>query len=109
MNAARKLEKDGIKPTVINARFVKPIDSDLIIKHAKKVKKVVTIEENVLMGGFGSAVLEMLEENRIYNVHTMRIGIPDKFIEHGSQTFLRKKFRLDERAIYLQVKEFLGK
>ena len=109
INAAKMLEKDGINATVINARFVKPVDSKLIIKHAKKVKKVVTIEENVLMGGFGSAVLEMLEERKIYNVHAMRIGIPDKFVEHGSQAFLRKKIGLDERSIYLKVKDFLGK
>jgi 1-deoxy-D-xylulose-5-phosphate synthase len=109
MKAAKKLEKEGINPTVINARFIKPVDSDLIIKHAKKVKKVVTIEENVLMGGFGSAILEELEEKKVYDVHVMRIGIPDKFIEHGDQTYLRKKCGLDEQSIYLKVKEFLGK
>ncbi len=109
MEAAKKLEADGINASVINARFVKPLDSKLILKHLKKVKKVVTIEENALMGGFGSALLEMFEEHSLYNIHTLRIGIPDSFIEHGSQTYLRKKCKLDAHSIRTRVKEFLGK
>ncbi len=109
MKAAGKLKKDGIAATVINARFIKPLDKALITRHVKKVKKVVTIEENVLMGGFGSAVLELIHDSGLNNVHCMRIGIPDKFIEHGSQPFLRKKYGLDERSIYLRIKEYLEK
>lgn len=107
--AAEKLEKEGISAAVINARFVKPLDNELIVSFAKKVKKLVTIEENALTGGFGSAVLEMLADTGIHNVHCMRIGIPDHFIEHGGQEFLRKKYGLDDRSIYLKVKEFLDK
>jgi 1-deoxy-D-xylulose-5-phosphate synthase len=108
-NAAKKLEKEGISAAVINSRFIKPIDTKLILKHAKKIKRVVTIEENVLMGGFGSAVLEALEAEKVYNAHVLRLGLPDKFIEHASQPQLRKKYNLDEHSIFLKVKEFLGK
>ena len=109
MKAAKKLQDEGINPTVINARYVKPLDTELILKHIKRVKKAVTIEENVLMGGFGSAILEQLEAHKIFNAHVTRIGIPDKFVEHGDQPHLRKKYGLDEHSIVKKVKELLGK
>ncbi|MFC1855809.1 transketolase C-terminal domain-containing protein, partial [Thermodesulfobacteriota bacterium] len=109
LNAAKKLNDEGIAADVINARFVKPLDSDLIVDSARRTKNIVTIEENVLMGGFGSAVLEELENHEIFDIRTLRIGIPDKFIEHGDQNKLRKKYGIDEESIYKRVKEFLGK
>jgi 1-deoxy-D-xylulose-5-phosphate synthase len=97
-----KMIADEIMPradcTVINARFVKPLDKEMIINAAKKCKKVITIEENALEGGFGSAVLELLQENNI-NCKVERIGIPDKFIEHGSTEIVKKNIGLDKESI----------
>jgi 1-deoxy-D-xylulose-5-phosphate synthase len=67
----------------------------------------VTVEEHALQGGFGSAVLESLERERISGVKTLRIGLPDKFIEHGSQAVLRQKYSLDAEGIYASVRKFV--
>ncbi|MFA5073329.1 MAG: 1-deoxy-D-xylulose-5-phosphate synthase [Nitrospirota bacterium] len=107
--AAERLKADGISAAVINARFVKPLDQDLIIRMAKKTGRVVTVEEHALAGGFGSAVLECLDAGRLHNVKTLRIGLPDQYIEHGSQTILRKKYGLDRDGIYASVKTFVEK
>jgi 1-deoxy-D-xylulose-5-phosphate synthase len=98
--AAEQLEKDGISTMLVNARFIKPIDRDLLISVASKVKRIITIEENVLAGGFGSAVLELLDNAEVSNVKVRRLGIPDEFIEQGNQAELRKKYGLDEKGIY---------
>jgi len=89
----------GVKATVVNARFVKPLDEELICFLAAKVPRIVTVEENVLQGGFGSAVLELLEEKEITGVHVKRLGIPDTFVEHGSQEILRRKYGIDAEGI----------
>lgn len=100
LNAAARLEKDGIKATVINARFVKPMDKGLIFSIASRIKRVVTIEENLLAGGFGSAVLEYLNSADIHDIKIKNLGIPDEFVEQGSQAILRKKYGIDEEGIY---------
>lgn len=105
--AAQELEKEGIKAAVINARFVKPLDADLIIEMAGKTGKIITVEENVLQGGFGSAVLEMLEERGISGIKIKRLGIPDKFVEHGNQDALRKRYGIDKDGIVKAVRELL--
>ena len=74
----------GISCSVINARFIKPLDEDLVLEFAKKHKYLVTIEENVLAGGFGSAVLELLSSHQISQVSTLNLGLPDEFVRHGS-------------------------
>ena len=74
-----------IKATVINGRFVKPLDKDLFCKIAQKTGKIITVEENVIAGGFGSAVLEVLGERGIQGVRVKCLGISDVFVEHGSQ------------------------
>lgn len=107
LDAAKRLEKDGIKITVVNARFVKPLDENLIITLAKKTGRILTVEENVLEGGFGSAVIELLEKNNIADCFVKRIGIPDKFIEHGPQEKLRKILGLDSDGIERAVREML--
>ena len=99
LKAAEILYQKGIDVAVINARFIKPLDKNLIIKLAGKMKRIVTVEENVLQGGFGSAVMEMLEEEGIDNVQFKRIGIPDKFVEHGSPEVLREKYGLNAEGI----------
>ena len=100
LKAAEMLRRDGISPCVINARFLKPIDEALILSVSERIKKIVTVEENVLAGGFGSAVLECLAGAGMTGVSVRRIGIGDEFVEHGSQAILRKKYGLDEEGIY---------
>lgn len=105
IEAASYLEKEGIDAAVINARFVKPMDEDLLIKFSLLTGNVITVEENALQGGFGSAFLEMLERNGIYGIKVRRIGIPDTFVTHGSQKILRRLFGLDSEGI---VNEAIG-
>jgi len=88
MSAVEVLEKKGIETTLINARFVKPLDN-IIAEHIKNTGKAIVIEENSVKGGFGSAILELCHENNIM-ADIKLIGIPDKFIEHGPQGQLRK-------------------
>jgi 1-deoxy-D-xylulose-5-phosphate synthase len=107
--AAERLAGEGIDVKVINARFAKPVDSDLIANTAAKIKKIITVEENVLQGGFGSAVLEVLAEKNIAGVQIKRLGIPDEFVEHATQAQLRQKYGIDEDGIFRAVKEMLGK
>ncbi len=106
--AAQRLAAEGINIKVINARFAKPIDSELIANTAAAIKKIITVEENVLQGGFGSAVLELLAEKNITGVRIKRLGIPDEFVEHATQAQLRQKYGIDEEGIYRAVKEMLG-
>ena len=99
MDAAKRLEKIGINAAVVNCRFAKPLDEDLIISFAKKTGKVITVEENALDGGFGSAVLELLEKHGLSGCSVKRIGVPDEFVEHGSQKELRRLYCLDADGI----------
>ncbi len=88
MEAAERLDSEGIEAAVINARFVKPIDSELIISWARKTGRVITVEENTLQGGFGSAVLEMFEEEAYFPESLKRLGVCDSFVPHGGQAIL---------------------
>jgi 1-deoxy-D-xylulose-5-phosphate synthase len=106
--AAEKLSKEGFRVKVINARFVKPIDGELLLEIVATIKKIITVEENVLQGGFGSAVLELLAEKGITGVQVKRLGIPDEFVEHATQAQLRQKYGIDEDGIFRAVKEMLG-
>ncbi|HBR21808.1 MAG TPA: 1-deoxy-D-xylulose-5-phosphate synthase, partial [Nitrospiraceae bacterium] len=84
LGAAERLEKEGIKASVINARFIKPLDKELISSIAKNIKRMLTIEENMIAGGFGSAVLEYLNSVDIPDIKIKILGIPDEFVEQGS-------------------------
>jgi 1-deoxy-D-xylulose-5-phosphate synthase len=97
--AAAKLKAEGINARVINARFVKPLDEGLLCETAGSIKKIITVEENVLMGGFGSAVLELFEEKGIHNVIVKRLGVKDRFAEHATQKELRRMCGIDEEGI----------
>ncbi len=101
--AARRLEEIGIDAAVVNSRFLKPLDQDLLCKWARKVRHVLTVEENVLMGGFGSAVLELFQEMGLFSLSIKRLGIPDCFIEHGPQALLREKYGIDEKGIFKEA------
>jgi len=98
MNAVRNLEASGIACALINARFIKPLDGAMILEHAAISGRVLTIEENALQGGFGSAVLELFEENNL-KVDVRRMGVPDSFVEQGTQAELRGALGLDSRGI----------
>ena len=106
MEAADNLEKDGIETTIINARFVKPLDAQLILALAQTKRFILTVEEAYLAGGFGSAVLELLEENNLLDrVKVVRMGVPDRIITHGDPKLLLAKYGLDADGIYQKVKE----
>jgi 1-deoxy-D-xylulose-5-phosphate synthase len=102
------LLEDGIKATVVNCRYVKPLDADLIVSLSRDIPRIVTVEENVLDGGFGSAVLECLCDNGIAGFDIKRIGVKDTFVEHGSQHILRAEYGLDKTAIVNASKELCG-
>lgn len=106
--AAALLKERGISASVINARFVKPLDRELILAEARRTGCLITVEENALQGGFGSAVLELLEEERVTGVRVKRLGIPDRFIEQGSQAQLRKDLGLDAEGITAAGEAFLA-
>ncbi len=105
MDAANLLAGTGIETTVINARFAKPLDSALITDVARHIKRIVTIEENTLIGGFGSSVVTLLEESGISGFRSHCVGIPDRFVEQGTQAILREKYGLDPSGIVKQVLE----
>jgi len=106
MEAAKLLEEQsGVSLTVINARFVKPLDSDLILEMVRNCGKIITLEENALQGGFGSAVLELFEENNVTGVELLRIGYPETPIQQGEQSELRVILGLDARGL---AKSILG-
>jgi 1-deoxy-D-xylulose-5-phosphate synthase len=107
LDAAKRLAADGISAAVVNARFVKPLDAEMVLRMARKAGRVVTVEEHALQGGFGSAVLECLDAGAMNSVKTLRIGLPDMYIEHGPQKTLRQKYGLDSEGIYTSVKEFV--
>jgi 1-deoxy-D-xylulose-5-phosphate synthase len=108
VHAAETLIKDGIDTTVINARFVKPLDSELIIALARSRRLIVTVEDAYLAGGFGSAVMELLEENSLLDkIKIIRMGVPDRIVTHGDPKLLLAKFGLDADGIYSKVRESL--
>jgi 1-deoxy-D-xylulose-5-phosphate synthase len=88
---------------------VKPLDQDLIVEVARRVRYVVTVEEGCKMGGFGSAVLEALSDAGVTDVTTKILGLPDWFIEQGPQDFLRERYGLTAEGIYQSVKELIDK
>jgi 1-deoxy-D-xylulose-5-phosphate synthase len=107
IEAAKRLAEEGISVAVVNARFVKPLDEEMVVSFARKTGRIVTVEEHVLLGGFGSAVLECLDAQGVTGVKTNRIGLPDAYIEQGSQQVLRRKYGLDVDGIYASVREFV--
>ncbi|QWV94303.1 1-deoxy-D-xylulose-5-phosphate synthase [Geomonas oryzisoli] len=107
LEAAALLKQKGIFASVVNARFVKPLDRELILAEAGRTGCVVTVEENALLGGFGSAVLEAVADAGLTGVRVKRIGIPDSFIEQGSQAQLRADLGLDGAGIAATCQAFL--
>ncbi|QJA05548.1 1-deoxy-D-xylulose-5-phosphate synthase [Thermosulfurimonas marina] len=105
--AAEILEKEGLSVTVVNARFVKPLDAELICDLASQTGRVLTVEENTLLGGFGSAVAECLADHRV-SARLKRLGLPDRFIEHGAPVLLREKYGLVPASIAEAARSLLS-
>ena len=108
LDAAKTLAGYGVQTTVVNARFVKPLDEDCIIRYAMRTSRIITVEENVLAGGFGSAVLELLADRKMYGVRVRRLGIPDHFIEHGRPDQLKDYCGLTADQLVEHALEMLG-
>jgi 1-deoxy-D-xylulose-5-phosphate synthase len=106
LKAAEMLEKEGLSLSVVDARFLKPLDEELLCAEARRTGVVVTVEENALQGGFGSAVLEMLTDRGLAP-RVLRLGLPDHFIEQGTQQELRALCGIDAAGIAGRVGEFL--
>jgi len=106
LEAAQLLARDGILADVVDARFVKPLDRDTILGRAAATGCLVTVEEHVLSGGFGSAVLEAAQEARL-SARVLRLGVADRFVEHGSQAVLREVHGLTGPGIAEAVRGFL--
>lgn len=104
IEAADDLSSKGIKASVINARFVRPLDEGLLEEVLKKTKRIVTVEEGVIDGGFGSAILEFIEREKIKGVSVKRIGLPSEFIEHGKREELLRKYNLTAEGICNTIK-----
>ena len=103
MEAAEVLEKKGISVKVINARFIKPLDEDMLHKLMQKNMPILTIEEAMLEGGFGSAILEFAHDHNYHSIVIDRMGIPDKFIEHGSVNKLLEEISLTTNDVITKV------
>ncbi|MFO7952383.1 MAG: 1-deoxy-D-xylulose-5-phosphate synthase [Bacillota bacterium] len=107
LEASEKLFWQGIKPAVINARFVKPLDQELIVSWAQKCGRVITVEENVLNGGFGSGIMELFEKRGLC-LPVKRLGIDDQFVEHGSRAKILSSHNLDSESIYREAAIFIN-
>ena len=108
LKAARKLGKEGISLAVVNARFAKPLDEEMILRFARKGKAIITVEEGVTAGGFGSAVRELLDRKKKFNIRFKSIGIPLEIYPLAKTEHIKKKYRLDEKGLFQQIKEFYG-
>jgi 1-deoxy-D-xylulose-5-phosphate synthase len=95
VNALEILRKQGISASLINARFVKPLDTETILEYARRCRRLVVVEENSIHGGFGSAIAELLASEGLCDVAIRQVGLPDEFVGHGAQTLLRQVHGLD--------------
>ncbi len=107
IKASQLLAARGINASVINARFVKPLDEKIINDISKQTKKLITVEDNILAGGFGSAILEYINDNNMFDVRVLRLGLPDKFIEQGKRQELLDNYNLSVEKIVEKAIEFL--
>ncbi len=107
MKAADKLREEGLDVGVINARFCKPLDTGIVLKALNESGFLITVEENTLMGGFGSAVLEAANQAGAGTDHLRCLGIPDQYIEHGERGELLADLGLDEEGFIAAAKQML--
>lgn len=107
--ARKALAEEGLDIEVVNARFVKPLDGDLLKDVFSRHKKVLTLEDNVITGGFGSAILEFMNQNKIDDVELIVHGLPDKFVEHGTPDELYSDLKMDVKGVSSIIKDLLLK
>ncbi len=107
LEAAELLAEEGYAVAVLNPRFIKPLDGDLIIEKAVRCGKVLTLEEGVIAGGFGSAVLELLAKEDVYNIQVSQMGVPDAFVQHGTRSELLAELGLDVQGVAATAGEML--
>ncbi len=105
--AVKSLQKEGYNIAHYDMRFVKPFDEKLLHEVFKKIKKIITVEDGVIQGGFGSAVLEFMSENK-YEAEIVRLGVPDRFIEHGTTDELQRECGFDQKGIYKAAIDLLS-
>jgi 1-deoxy-D-xylulose-5-phosphate synthase len=103
--SAEILDAEGINCSVVNMRFIKPMDNALLDYAASKFNRIITLEENSSVGGFGSGILEYFNEKN-YKNNILNIALPDKFIEHGTQKELHKILEIDSDGIVKKIKSF---
>ena len=108
LKAVEKLQKDGIDIGVINARFLRPLDTEVILEAVRNCELVVTVEENTLCGGFGSVVLEAANDAGLSTQNICRLGIPDRFIEHGDRNELLAELGLNAVGFIRTIRERLS-
>jgi 1-deoxy-D-xylulose-5-phosphate synthase len=109
MKAAEQLAKDGIEVGVVNGRFIKPLDEELIARFCTPGSLIVTVEEGSLAGGFGAAIMEHLEQRGVSDVRFLRLGIPDEYVHHGAAEVLRAQYDLDAAGIARRTREFIAR
>src|SRR5262249_30277529 len=108
LQAAQELDtEEGIRAAVVNARWAKPLDEELILRLARVTKCLVIVEDAVVAGGFGSAVAELLHANGLHDVRLQIIGLPDLFVEHGAPALLREIYGLTSGHIKDVVRALL--
>ena len=107
LKAAEQLKGMGIEASVVNARFVKPLDEKTILRHVKTSGKALTIEENTLIGGFGSAVLELLEEKGLKDIALHRLGAPDAYIGYDDPKNIKAAYGLNVEGIVRNAHELV--
>ena len=106
--AAQELAQEGIRVAVVNARWAKPLDEEMILRLAKGTGHLITIEDHLAAGGFGSAVLELLERHELHDINVRVIGLPDKFVEHGAATLLQELYGISSAHIKEVAHQLLG-
>lgn len=106
VRASERLEKEGISLAVVNARFAKPLDEEAILRFAKNGNTIITVEEGVAAGGFGSAVRELLDREKRFEVRFKSIGLPLEVYPVGKSDQIKRKFGLDADGLFRQIKDF---
>jgi len=106
--AAKELLEEGIRVAVVNARWAKPLDEEMILQLARGTRRLVTIEDHVIATGFGSAVLELLEAHSLKGIDIRLIGLPDKFVEHGAPTILKELYGISSAHVKDTIRAMLG-
>ena len=109
LKVAEVLAQSGIQATVVNARFVKPLDEAMVREVTARTGRIVTLEESSVLGGFGSAVSEAMDRLGVSHVPQLRIGLPDQFIEHGKRTELLLRYGFDADSLTQRISQWYHK